>query len=116
MSILMPTSWYWKDVIGMTPWPPIDCVVLTVVTGIGIRSPIVSCAFSPSAILRCGLDRTSASVLFLMKLKEIVGMEKAKSESPILKRSPHGRLPIGPVVGGAVPTPGTNPVREAVVV
>ena len=68
ISILMPTSWYWKEVIGtMPPEVPAFCV-LKVVSGIGTRSPITRFAFSPSLMRSCGLARSWASVFCLTKL------------------------------------------------
>src|SRR5512140_1636022 len=93
MSILMPTSWYWYEVIGTIPVPPTACWVLIVVIGIGTLSPMMSWALAPSAIRSCGLARTSASLLFLMKLKATVGMAKVKSERPSFQIWAHGRNP-----------------------
>ncbi len=68
ISILMPTSWYWNEVIGMMP-PELPAFwVLNVVNGIGRRSPITRFAFSPSLMRICGLARSLASVFCLTKL------------------------------------------------
>ena len=67
MSMRMPTSWYWNEVMG-TMLPPTVFEVLKVVSGIGTRSPITRLAFSPSVMRSCGLARSWASVFCLMKL------------------------------------------------
>ena len=71
----MPTSWYWKDVTG-TMLPPTVVPVLKVVTGIGVRSPMTSCAFCPSAMRSCGCASSSAAPWFLMKLYVSEGIAK----------------------------------------
>ena len=68
MSMRMPTSWYWKEVMGTMPPAPPTFWVLKVVRGIGTRSPITRLAFSPSEMRSWGLARSWASVLVLMKL------------------------------------------------
>ncbi len=67
MSILMPTSWYWNEVIGTMVPPPTVFEVLNEVTGIGTRSPMWTLPFSPSLMRSCGLASSWASELVLTK-------------------------------------------------
>ncbi|GBC80718.1 hypothetical protein HRbin09_01963 [bacterium HR09] len=85
----MPTSWYWKAVMG-TMLPPTVCEVLKVVVGMGTRSPITTLPFSPSVMRSSGCARVSACPADLMRLMVTLGTTTPHMERVISSRRGRG--------------------------
>ena len=85
------------------------CSGVKVVVGMGVLSPMINCAFCPSEMRSCGLASSSASVLFLMKLRVTAeGSVKANERWVIDLNWSQLKLPAGRVAPRSVEPPGAG--------